>query len=84
MDPTVALAMQQGYAQAHAALTQSGVRHNNDMNFTAMTVQLQHELNRQLVGAHAVGRLDMDALSKSILDQRSASGQPQAQPMKTA
>lgn len=80
MDPTVALAMQQGFAQSHAALTHAGIRHNNDMNFVTVTTQLQHGLDRQAVGAHAMGRLDMDALSKSILDQRSASGQPQAKP----
>lgn len=76
IDATVALAMQQGYAQSHAALTAAGVRHNNAANFITETVQLQHELNRQLVGAKAAARLETDALANSILQQNAARDQP--------
>lgn len=76
IDATIRLAMDQGFAGAHQSLVQAGVRHNNDMNFVTATVQLQHELNRQLVGAKAAGNLDMDRLAKATLDQRGVRDQP--------
>lgn len=80
VDATIRLAMDQQFAGAQAALqsgfTAGAVRSNNGANFISETTQLVHQSAMQLVGAKAAGQLDRDALSKGILDARSAAGQP--------
>lgn len=80
IDATIRLAMDQNYSSAQAALQQgfgaAAVRHNNDANFVTATTQLTHQSAIQLVGAEAAGRLAKDSLASSILQQRSAAGQP--------
>lgn len=80
IDETIRLAMDQNFAGTQASL-QAGfgagaVRGNNSAEFVSTTTQLVHQSAMQLVGAKAAGQLDRDSLSKSILDNRAAAGQP--------
>lgn len=80
MDPTIKQAMDQDFAANMGALRQGfsagAVRRNDDANYVTTSTQLTHQLSTQLVGAKAAGQLDRDSLSKSVLDARSAAGQP--------
>ena len=80
IDATIKQAMDQDFAAGQAALRQGfgagAVRRNDGANFVTEAGQNQHLLAQQLIGAKAAGQLDRDALSKGILDARSAAGQP--------
>lgn len=78
IDPTIANQMDQNFANFNQELNRSAMRHQDTAEFVSEQSKAQFLLSQQLVGAKAAGQLDRDALAKGVLDQRSASGQPQA------
>lgn len=76
MDDTIASQMQQNFANFNQELNRSAVRHQDTAEHVSEESKHIFMLGQQLVGAKAAGQLDRDSLAKSILDARSAAGQP--------
>lgn len=76
MDEAIKKQMDQNFANFNQELNRSAVRHQDTAEFLTEQSKNQFLLAQQLVGAKAAGQLDRDSLSKSILDNRAAAGQP--------
>ena len=77
LDATIGKAMDQNFANVSAMFGQAAGRHVSDAAQLSTDAGRMFQLQAQLVGAAAAGRLDRNTLASDILQQRSAAGQPQ-------
>lgn len=78
VDPTIKQVLDQGFANTAQMFGQSAARFNTSSELTANEAARMFQLESQLVGAAAAGRLDRDQLAHGILQQNSARDQPGA------
>ncbi len=80
VEPVTKSVLEQSFANAAQMFGQSAARFNASTELTANEAARMFQLESQLVGAAAAGRLDRDQLAHGILQQRSAAGQPDKAP----
>ena len=78
IDPTVQLALNQGFAERHNVLGQVATQIASGNRFVQEAAQHQYLQSAQLLGATAAQVLMGNKLAQDILAQRSAGMQPQA------
>lgn len=78
VDANIQLAADQSFAEQQQTFRRAGNRAADGADQLSDITRNAFRLQQELVGAKAAGVLLMDPLAKSILENRSAGGQPQA------
>jgi hypothetical protein len=76
VNETVAIVLDQGFAERAELIRQTGIRGNASAAFVQEQAQMGFLNSSQLVGALAATRLEKDGTANAILQQRAAAGQP--------